>query len=183
MASLCVFSSINYVHVLLICTANDFSLSKQIEKHLPRNALCQRIVTYDDCFPDPGTVHYQYLLPVITPNLLTSKKALRTVSSFLKKMTQWRGQILPFLFCVEAEDVVQTFPLLTGTKLFQFDFSSLSLDEFPALSSPNELVFNMSGEFVEFDSVEDDYPRLDIVLKKARRYLEGTVFVSRHQLW
>ena len=171
---LCVFSSIKF---LLICTDKDVSLSNQIEKHLPRNALCRRIVTNDDCFPDPGTVHYQYLVPAITANLLTSKKALRTVSSFLKRTTQWRSQILPFLLGVKAEDVVEKFPSLDGTKLFQFDTSSLSPDEFPTLSSPGELVFNMSGEF---DSEEDDSRRLDIVLKKDRCYLEGTVFVSRH---
>ncbi|XP_065838276.1 acetyl-coenzyme A synthetase-like isoform X2 [Oscarella lobularis] len=157
------------IKFLLICTDKDVSLSNQIEKHLPRNALCRRIVTNDDCFPDPGTVHYQYLVPAITANLLTSKKALRTVSSFLKRTTQWRSQILPFLLGVKAEDVVEKFPSLDGTKLFQFDTSSLSPDEFPTLSSPGELVFNMSGEF---DSEEDDSRRLDIVLKKDRCYLE-----------
>ena len=177
---LCVFSSIN---CLLICTDEDVSLSKQIEKHLPHIAPCQCIVTNDDCFPDPGTVNYQYLLPVITSNLLESRKASGTVSSFLKKTKEWRNQILPFLFGVKAEDVVQKLPALSGTKLFQFDINSLSPDEFPTLSSPAELTFSMSDEFEPDEGfASEDKNSLPteeapIVLKTERHSFKGSICV------
>lgn len=182
MPHLCILSSASSekVIVLLICTAKDAAVTKQFEKHIVSccNVSCRRIVTSDQHeHPDPGTVDFQYLLPVITSNLLESKKASGTVSFFLKKMKEWRNHIFPFLFGVKAEDVVKEFCTLSGTKLFQFDINSWSAEEFPTLSSLYKHIVVMSCEFMSGEENSLEPQEAPIVLKTERRSFEGSKYL------